>query len=163
VRACVCMCLENQRIVREREHTHACMDLFCTTVYIGGREEHRGSGVWRARFRACSFLIMIRQWADPRQAPVPSRGARYQRPPRWARGYTPSDPPRLRERGKIIVRHGQAAFPLTCFLPLPSAPPQSTCCRVLQPDEYQYGDATAEPDTGLLLLREYRERERERE
>jgi len=26
---------------------------------------------------------------------------------------------------------------------------------VLQPDEYQYGDATAEPDTGLLLLREY--------
>ena len=26
---------------------------------------------------------------------------------------------------------------------------------VLQPDEYQCGDATAEPDTGLLLLREY--------
>ena len=26
---------------------------------------------------------------------------------------------------------------------------------VLQPDEYQCGDATAEPDTGVLLLREY--------
>ena len=26
---------------------------------------------------------------------------------------------------------------------------------VLQPDEYQYGDATAEPDMSLLLLREY--------
>jgi len=26
---------------------------------------------------------------------------------------------------------------------------------VLQPDEFQYGDATAEPGTGLLLLREY--------
>ena len=60
-------------------------------------------------------------------------------------------------QGKVPERTGPSVGPTNAQLEKTSvrqwADPRQAW--VLQPDEYQYGDATAEPDTGLLLLREY--------